>query len=345
MVTAKNNSKNKIQTEDQQLEELLASIVDMIKQREQFALETSFGRTISRLTEAKTLTCYRLKSSNRDLFAVPILHFIDSEIASQHESALKAIPISGNPALAGQLAKTSVADMFQGKASREKNLILPLRGANGQVLGCCQIENARNDANIRQVLSLLLEFYQQFLTLLDDTERDNLTGLFNRKTLIPQVSKILQTLQNRYRRKSDKVEGSYCLAMFDIDHFKRVNDTFGHIYGDEVLLLIANLMRGSFRDNDQLFRYGGEEFVVILNNIDVGQAKIVLERFRAKVGNHKFPHVGQVTISVGVAVIHEKELPGESIHRADRALYYAKAHGRNQVHIYEELVAQGLLAE
>jgi len=258
MATSEHTRKNKLLSEDQQIEELLASIVEMIKQREQFALETSFGRTISRLTDAKSLVYYRLKSSNKEVCAVPTIHFIDSEIASLQESETKDFPLSSNPALVKQLAKTRVADMFQGPESREKILILPLRGANTLVSGYCQIENARGDANIVQVLSLLLEFYQQFLTLLDDTERDNLTGLFNRKTLVPQITRILRTLQNRHRRTSDKSDGNYCLSIFDIDHFKSVNDKFGHIYGDEVLLLLANLMRGSFRENDMLFRYVGE---------------------------------------------------------------------------------------
>lgn len=343
MATSEHTRRIKLPSEDQQIEELLASIVEMIKQREHFALETSFGRTISRLTDAKSLIYYRLKSSNKEVYAVPMLHFVNGEITAQHESETRAFPLASNPALVKHLAKTSVADMFQSQDRREQKLILPLRGANAQVSGYCQIENARGDTNIRHVLSLLLEFYQNFLTLLDDTERDNLTGLFNRKTLIPQVSRILRTLQNRSRRLSDKSDGNYCLAIFDIDHFKNVNDKFGHIYGDEVLLLLANLMRGSFRENDMLFRYGGEEFVAILNNIDIRQAMIVLERFRTKVSKHSFSQVGNVTISVGVALIREKELPADAINRADQALYYAKNHGRNQVCAFEELVAQGKL--
>ncbi|TAN71647.1 MAG: GGDEF domain-containing protein [Gallionella sp.] len=345
MDTAKYALQIKLPSEDQQIEELLASIVEMVKQREQLALETSFGRTVSRLTEAKTLTFYRLKSSKKEISAVPVLHFINSEIASQQEPGTRAFPLSDNPELAEQLSKSNVADMFQGTAKREKNLILPLRGANAELSGYCQIGNARNDANTRQALSMLLEFYQHFLSLLDDNERDNLTGLLNRKTLTAQITRVLRTLQNRHRRTSDKSAGNYCLAMFDIDHFKRVNDTFGHIYGDEVLLLFANLMRGSFRENDHLFRYGGEEFVALLNNIDIRQAQIVLDRFRAKVDNYCFPQVGRVTASTGVALIRENELPAESINRADLALYFAKEHGRNQVCAYEELVAQGLLAE
>lgn len=349
MSTTERATQNKLSPkklfEDKQVEELLSSLVKMIKQREQFALETAFGRTISQLTEARSLIYYRLKVGRKETSVAPMLHFIENEIVPHEESVHKVFSLASNPELHEQLAKTEVADMFQGAGRRQKKLILPFRGANAQITGYCLIENARSDANTRQVLSLLLEFYQNFLTLLDDTERDNLTGLYNRKNLIPQISKILRTLQNRKRRTSDKSLGMYCLAIFDIDHFKNINDTHGHVYGDEVLLLLANLMRMSFRENDMLFRYGGEEFVVLLNNIDIQQAKIVLERFRSKVASHQFSHIGNVTISVGIALIREDEQPAESINRADLALYFAKNHGRNQVCVYEELDAQGRLAE
>ncbi|MCR4298313.1 MAG: GGDEF domain-containing protein [Gallionella sp.] len=331
-------------SEDQQIEELLASMVEMIKQREHLALEKSFARIVGRLTEAKTLTLYRLKTIGNEISAIPVLYFVDSEIAPLQESGLKAFLLSSNPATAERLSKSNVADMFQDTAEREMNLILPLRGANAEVSDFLQIENACNDTNIKRVLSLLLEFHQNFLSLLDDNERDNLTGLLNRKTLAAQIEKILRSIQNRNRRTSDIPAGNYCLAMFDIDHFKHVNDLFGHIYGDEVLLQFANLMRETFRENDELFRYGGEEFVALLHNIDAVQAKIILEHFLAKVGSFQFPHIGQVTASIGFTLIRELELPLEIINRADSALYYAKQHGRNQVRAYEELVAQGLLA-
>lgn len=344
MSTPESAPEIRLPSEDQQIEELLAAMVDMIKQREHLALETSFARTVSRLTEAKKLTLYRLKPIENEISAIPILHFVDSEVVSQQESRLKAFLLSSDPATAERLTKSNVADMFQSVAEREKSLTLPLRGSNAEVSDFLQIEDACNDANIRRVLSLLLEFHQHFLSLLDDNERDNLTGLLNRKTLATQIEKILRNLQNRNRRNSDSTVENYCLAMFDIDHFKHVNDLFGHIYGDEVLLQFANLMRENFRENDKLFRYGGEEFVALLHNVGVMQAKAILEQFLAKVDNFQFPHVGQVTTSIGVALIRENDLPASVIERADSALYYAKEHGRNQVCSYEELAAQGFLA-
>ena len=130
--------------------------------------------------------------------------------------------------------------------------------------------------------------------------------------------------------------------MIDIDHFKRVNDRFGHLYGDEVLILMANLLRTSFRAYDRIFRFGGEEFVVLLRSATEGKALQVLERFREKVQAYDFPQVGQVTVSIGFASIGAGA-PIEIVGRADQALYFAKEHGRNQVCFYDHLLAQGAL--
>ena len=173
-----------------------------------------------------------------------------------------------------------------------------------------------------------------------------LTGLLNRKTFDLRISKILTTLQYQKNRVTDKPASiQFCLAALDIDHFKRINDTFGHTYGDEVLLLFSNLMKSTFRDNDLLFRFGGEEFVVLLANTDSAHALIAVERFRTAVENYKFPGIGQVTVSIGLALISSDQMPRTTLDRADQALYFAKQNGRNQIRSYEDLVQQGLLKE
>jgi diguanylate cyclase (GGDEF)-like protein len=134
------------------------------------------------------------------------------------------------------------------------------------------------------------------------------------------------------------------LAMFDIDHFKRINDNYGHVYGDEVILLLAQMMRKSFRQSDVLFRFGGEEFVVLLNSLDEPTACAALERFRERVASHHFPQVGRVTVSIGFAHIGESDYPEIVLDRADKALYYAKQNGRNCTYGYESLASRGMLA-
>jgi len=135
------------------------------------------------------------------------------------------------------------------------------------------------------------------------------------------------------------------LAVMDIDYFKRVNDKFGHLYGDEVLLLLSRNMQRIFRQHDKLFRFGGEEFVVVLDRTSLENAKNVLERFRLAIEQYDFPQVGQVTISIGFVRLDKAEVPSSIVGRADQALYHAKQHGRNQVVFYEDLISEGDLKE
>ena len=133
------------------------------------------------------------------------------------------------------------------------------------------------------------------------------------------------------------------LAVVDIDHFKQVNDRFGHLYGDEVLILVANILRSSFRSHDRIFRFGGEECVGLLRNTTRSKAHKVFNRFREAVQGYHFPQVGNVTVSLGF-VGTSRGSPVEILGQADQALYYAKEHGRNQVRFSEDLVASGELA-
>jgi diguanylate cyclase (GGDEF)-like protein len=144
------------------------------------------------------------------------------------------------------------------------------------------------------------------------------------------------------RRHHTETEKQW-LAVIDVDHFKLVNDKFGHLYGDEVLILIANLLQSSFRSQDRVFRFGGEEFVVLLRSTTLANAYKIIERFRTNVEGHDFPQVGRVTVSVGFVSISALEAPVIILGRADQALYYAKSHGRNMACHYDELVSGGLL--
>lgn len=129
----------------------------------------------------------------------------------------------------------------------------------------------------------------------------------------------------------------------DIDHFKKINDNYGHLFGDEVLLRVADLMRQSFRNHDKLFRFGGEEFVVMLRNVGEDNVQTIFDRFRVAVEGHDFPRVGQVRCSVGYSRIDPRLSPAELLGRADEALYYSKEHGRNQVNGFDELIMSGKL--
>lgn len=346
MEPIENKGENTAPSGSKQLEMLITSIVEVTKQRERFALEDCFSRIISRLTDAETLTIYHLQRKDDETFVVPVLHLVDGVNVSTRNANIKPFFLSSNKPLADILHKPLVTGVSVTVVEAGKEMILPLQGAKGEVSAFCKIENSRDDASNQRVLPLLLEFYTNFLSLIEDNERDALTGLLNRKTFDGRISKILTTLQTQHQRAADNSSKiDFCLATLDIDHFKHVNDTFGHIYGDEVLLLFANLIKKTFRDDDLLFRFGGEEFVVLLANTDTTLAHLALERFRSAVESYTFPQVGQITVSIGVAVVSPDEMPRITIDRADQALYFAKQNGRNQVRVYEELVEQGLLKE
>jgi diguanylate cyclase (GGDEF)-like protein len=201
-------------------------------------------------------------------------------------------------------------------------------------------------------ISGYFQIYRNYLHLLDESEHDTLTGLLNRRTFEQNLAKILAEWHKDSDRQGEdskelphrrQGEGGECnwLAVIDIDFFKRINDKFGHLYGDEVLVLLANIMRESFRGYDKLFRFGGEEFVAILRTTDQAGATHALDRFRQAVAAYAFPQIGQVTVSIGFVEIAYQAIPTEVLGHADDALYYAKEHGRNRLCQYEVLVEAG----
>lgn len=192
---------------------------------------------------------------------------------------------------------------------------------------------------------MVLEIYQNFILLNNENECDTLTGLLNRKTFDFKINKILAHMHSGANRKEDKVEQKYFLAIFDIDHFKKINDQFGHLIGDEVLLMFSQLMRQSFREADPLFRFGGEEFVGFFECSSTYDIQNIFERFKQKVASFEFPQVGKVSVSAGFTEISTFDTSSQIIDRADTALYYAKNHGRNRVDSYELLIANGSLQD
>jgi len=199
----------------------------------------------------------------------------------------------------------------------------------------------------QDVLDGVIGVFRNYLDLLRDSQHDTLTGLLNRKTFDQGFAGLLSSLGGLVIQSPEEqrhVVNRHWLAVMDIDHFKRINDRFGHLYGDEVLILMANLMRRSFRRSDRLYRFGGEEFVVLMRNVDEVGVRAKLEQFRHLVAQHVFPQVGEVTISIGYSAITATDSPSSVIGKADEALYFAKEHGRNRVCSYEELIAQGELS-
>ena len=203
----------------------------------------------------------------------------------------------------------------------------------------------------QRMVSSMLRIYHNFQGLLESSERDTLTGLLNRKTFDDRFQKALRarivppTEDHGVDGRRHHGQARHFLGVIDIDHFKQVNDRFGHLIGDEVLLLLSRLMRQSFRFYDSLYRFGGEEFVVVMRCEDVAAAGMAFERLRSRCQAFTFPQIGELTISIGFTEIRGNDSPSEAFQRADEAVYYAKGHGRNQVARHAALVASGDLKE
>ena len=163
-------------------------------------------------------------------------------------------------------------------------------------------------------------------------EIDPLTGCYNRRSFHAHFDKIFQNA-------CDQDTSLYCI-MLDIDHFKSVNDNFGHQTGDEVIKLLANILRENLREADIVGRYGGEEFCLVLPGLDSEAILAIAERIRISVmTSSEYPVIGikGATISLGISTIKDDvQNPNEMIDLADKALYYAKNNGRNRVAVWSD---------
>ncbi|QIR14998.1 sensor domain-containing diguanylate cyclase [Shewanella aestuarii] len=169
-----------------------------------------------------------------------------------------------------------------------------------------------------------LEKLSNDLTVLATT--DSLTGLLNRRELKRQAEKAI------YQASIN--QSSFALLFIDIDLFKKINDSFGHQMGDKVIITLAQRLKDMLRENDILARIGGEEFVLILTNIDPISSYKLAERLREKVSDSPINGIS-VTVSIGLAVCEDENLKDfdKLLQRADKALYEAKKSGRNRVFI------------
>jgi diguanylate cyclase (GGDEF)-like protein len=170
--------------------------------------------------------------------------------------------------------------------------------------------------------------------LLEMANRDGLTGLYNHRYFQETISKDF--------KKALRYKESFSCIMFDIDYFKKFNDTYGHQTGDVVLKTLGGLVKNLMRDSDLAARYGGEEFALLLYHTVASDAYQIAERLRKTVEQHKFQAddlVLSVNISVGVASYYHPEISDAKtlIECADKALYKAKEEGRNKVVAFEEI--------
>lgn len=310
---------------------ILESLVKLTGIHDPGLLELALIEDITRLVKHGKVTLFRARSRDEQIEFVQDDQDEASSRPAGHLEALMRKAVRSGQKRSGLLSGKHVE-------------ILPLVGAHVDATSLVVIESAAANSEWQYPAEVELKVFHNLIGLISDNERDALTRLLNRKTFDKKIGKILSDLRYYGHRAGESEQPRSCfLAEFDIDFFKRVNDQFGHLLGDEVLILLATLMRKIFRDDDLLFRFGGEEFVCVIRNVTQELAVKAFERFRATVEGYSFPQVGKVTVSIGVTEILANDLTSSLIDRADKALYFAKSHGRNQVAVYETLVEQGHL--
>ena len=168
-----------------------------------------------------------------------------------------------------------------------------------------------------------------------EASTDQLTGMMNYANLMESLEHQVNIAhQDHHKNKKGLPGHPLCVIMIDLDFFKKINDTHGHVVGDFVLRHVASRIQAAVRDFDKVGRFGGEEFVIIMTNADLDLAKVIAERVRKGVMDtplHLKELTIQITISLGVAMLKEGERKEALLERADTAMYEAKRGGRNRV--------------
>lgn len=317
---------------------ILQNLVQMTGQRDHLRLEVSVLSTFLQLPAITKVRALELLKLEEDYWVRP-------RTWSQERALVSAAQdFANDPQRSPLQSIPHLHDCVIHKAHQAQHTLAPNEHVlwlpvwmHEQVRACLEITQSKPfTASSLDVITGIFKVYQNYQSLLDYSERDALTGLLNRKTFDEHLLRFASAAQDSHSEEQP------WLAVIDIDHFKLVNDKFGHLFGDEVLILVANLLRNAFGPQHRIFRFGGEEFVVLMPASSKERAFVSLEGFRIMVANHEFPQVGHVTVSVGFAGAKLCS-PVEILGQADQALYYAKENGRNRVCHFERLQDQGLL--
>jgi len=180
---------------------------------------------------------------------------------------------------------------------------------------------------VKKANALISKLTKQVQDLEESSNLDSLTKVFNRRALTTYLNKVCDR---------GEISGTLYLLILDIDDFKQINDTHGHIAGDKILIFIANILRRTLREGDKVFRYGGEEFIITLNRVEQSVCEDIGERILKLISSNQLIYKGSslnVTMSIGATRYYKGDTPDNIIARADQALYKSKHSGKNQMNM------------
>lgn len=328
---------------------LIDGLAEITRHHDRKMLEESVLKTINDLFKPESLHLFLLEGLN-EAKAHKLIVVVDNKgaLSLESESPVNTMTENLSDALSAS-AESKLINLLENDDQTGWDIIYPILNANNDVFSLLVCHCKKSPLlDEQQVVNGILHVYSNYLTLIEKTQRDKLTGLFNRETLDTEITKVLMqgTAESICKKIEDEKRHSddltTWLGVVDIDHFKLINDTFGHLYGDEVLILVARLMMNScVRGDDLVYRYGGEEFVVMLKAVNERNAMMAFDRLRQNVDKHEFPQVGNVAISIGFVEVLSQPSATDVIGMADDALYHAKENGRNQTISYKRLLEQG----
>ena len=343
----------------QGMNQVVDRLAELTANRDRDMLDVSLAGVLKELLRPESVAIYRCVGDEADR------RWITSARLGLHEQAASSDPawssLKSLPPLAqfpARLQALRLQEVVVTSAAAHSLAVFPL-STDHAVAGVLEVltwQALGTDAF--RLVGSILRVFRNFQSLLDYSERDTLTGLLNRTTFDSAFNRLAGAVAGAAsvdrpatpyagagQRNPTTAQQPHFIGVIDIDHFKRVNDGFGHLIGDEVLLLLSRLMRSVFRYHDRLYRFGGEEFVVLMRCRNDAEAGAALQRLRAAIKAYVFPQVGSLTLSVGYAEVLPDDTPSRAFDRADRAVYWAKQHGRDQVCGFADLSARGELID
>ena len=288
---------------------MLRHIVDMTRKRDRAQLDIAAVHALYQVENTLQVKLHDIIESGDGIMVRTKAWIRQHEAVAIEEDAADAgegkAPLSAYPALAA-LVHGSRSE-FEERHAGGCTLWLPVL-LNRRIDSWVQIDSsAPLAADTRKLIQAVLEIYSNNQHLIDYGERDSLTGLLNRKTFEEKFAQLARPIEaqeyaaatrQEERRLQQQPAAPHWLAVLDIDHFKKINDRFGHLYGDEVLLLVADILKSSFRLQDRIFRFGGEEFVILLRSVSLESAFKAFERLRQRIAQHAFPPVSYTHLTL-----------------------------------------------